>query len=276
MPAWSSRGTDVVTVSVTGVGIAAPGLRDWDAARAVLAGKAAYAEAPLEHRAPDALPAAERRRAGAVTRLALAVAQEAVARARADGATLASVFASADGDADNLHQICLALAAPAPEISPTRFHNSVQNAPSGYWTIAMQARAPTTSINGLDDVFAAGLLEAAVQAATEERAVLLVAYDLPPPEPLNRLHPTAGGGAVALVLSPEKAVSGRGSTLALEVIAAGAAPVSPMPEPALEGLRLASPATRGLPLLRALARAGRAATVLGLDDHNALRVASDG
>lgn len=265
-----------ITVSVTGVGIAVPGLRDWDAARGVLAGTAMYTPGPLEPRAPDALPAAERRRAGAVTRLALAVAQEAVARAGADGATLASVFASADGDAENLHQICLALAAATPEISPTRFHNSVQNAPSGYWTIAMQARAPTTSLNGLDAVFSAGLLEAAAQSATEERAVLLVGFDLPAPEPLNGLHPTTGGGAVALVLAPGAAGPERGARLALELIAAGDAPVTPMPEPALERLRLASPATRVLPLLRALARAERSDTVLALDDANALKASIRG
>ena len=262
----------MIALSVTGIGIATPGLRDWDAARLVLTGAAAYAEAPLEHRAPDALPAAERRRAGAVTRLALAVAQEAVARAGADGATLASVFASADGDADNLHQICTALAAPAPEISPTRFHNSVQNAPSGYWTIAMQARAPTTAVNGLDAVFSAGLLEAAVQAATEERAVLLVAFDLPSPEPLLALHPCASGGAVALVLAPDAT----GPKLERDVVASGDAPVTPMPEPSLERLRVAGTAMRALPLLRALARAQGSTTVLELDDANSLRIAVRG
>jgi hypothetical protein len=153
----------MIAVALTGIGIAAPGLRDWETARAVLAGAARYAHAPLEPRVPDALPAAERRRAGPVTRLAIAVAQEAAAHAGADGTTLASVFASSDGDGETVHQICTALATDAPEISPTRFHNSVQNAASGYWSIAMQSRAPTTAVNGLDAVFASALLEAAVQ-----------------------------------------------------------------------------------------------------------------
>jgi hypothetical protein len=260
----------MLRVGVTGIGIVAPGLRDWDAARAVLAGAAPYAPAPLEQRSPEALPAAERRRAGALTRLALAVAQEGVGRAGADPTALASVFASADADAENTHHICAALATPAPEISPTRFHNSVQNAPSGYWTIAMQARAGTTSINGLDDVFAAGLMEAAAQAVAERRDVLLVAYDLPAPEPLFGLHPVAAGAAVALVLSPGTA--GRRFALAL----VGGAARTPMESATLERLRLANPALRALPLLAALARPSPASVVLALDEANALALAIDG
>jgi hypothetical protein len=260
----------MLRVGVTGIGIAAPGLRDWDAARAVLAGATPYSPAPLEHRAPEALPAAERRRAGAVTRLAIAVAQEAVARAGVDATGLASVFASSDADAENTHYICEALATPAPEISPTRFHNSVQNAPSGYWTIAMQSRAPSSSINGLDDVFAAGLLEAAAQSVTEQREVLLVAFDLPAPEPLLRLHPVAAGAAVAFVLAP----GARGRTLELSLVAG--APGALMRDAPLERLRLANPATRALPLLEALAHGRPATVVLRLDDASALQVKVDG
>jgi hypothetical protein len=260
----------MIAVGVTGIGIAAPGLRDWEAARAVLAGRAPYVAGPLEHRAPEALPPAERRRAGALTRLALAVAQEAVARAGVEASRLASVFASADADAENTHHICAALATPAPEISPTRFHNSVQNAPSGYWTIATQARAPTSSINGLDEVFATGLLEAAAQAAVERREVLLVAFDLPAPEPIFGLHPLGCGAAVALVLAPDA----RGRRLALSV-AAGAAATAVDLAP-LERLRLDNPALRALPLLAAIARPAPARVVMALDEANALELAIDG
>jgi hypothetical protein len=259
----------VITVALTGIGIAAPGLRDWETARAVLAGAARFVHAPLEPRVPEALPAAERRRAGPVTRLAVAVAQEAAAHAGADGAALASVFASADGDGETVHQICTALAADAPAISPTRFHNSVQNAASGYWSIAMQSRAPTTTVSGLDTVFASALLEAAVQAAIEAREVLLVAYDLPVPEPLYALHPVTAGAGVALTLAPAPA-TGALATLAIEI---GAGAATRIADPALEALRVANPATRALPLLRAVARGEDAEVVLALERSSALKVA---
>jgi hypothetical protein len=255
-----------VRVALTAVGLAAPGLRDWTAARAVLAGTVPYVHAPLEARVPEALPAAERRRAGALTRLAVAVAQEAAARS--DGTTLATVFASADGDGETAHQICSSLATAAPEISPTRFHNSVQNAASGYWSIAMRSRAPTTTLNGLDNVFATALLEAAVQAATEAREVLIVAYDLPCPAPLHALHPVEEGAGVALLLAPAGAPRALG-TLAL---APGAGVETRLPAPALERLRCANPALRALPLLCAVARREDAELVLPFDDGGALLV----
>jgi hypothetical protein len=259
----------MIRVALTGIGIAAPGLRDWPAARAVLAGAAPYVRAPLEARVPEALPAAERRRAGAVTRLAVAVAQEAAAHT--DGATLATVFASADGDGETVHQICTSLATPAPEISPTRFHNSVQNAASGYWSIAMQSHAPTTTLNGLDGVLAAALLEAAVQVATESRELLVVAYDLPVPAPLHALHPVDEGAGVALALAPE----GAPRRLATLEITLGTGAETRMAAPALETLRRANPALRALPLLRAVASGERAAVALPRDDGGALLVTVD-
>lgn len=259
-----------VRVALTGIGFAAPGLRDWAAAHAVLAGAAPYVRAPLEARVPAALPAAERRRAGAVTRLAIAVGQEAAARA--EGATLATVFASSDGDGETIHQICTSLATPAPEISPTRFHNSVQNAASGYWSIAMQSHAPTTTLNGLDGVLASALLEAAVQAATEVREVLMVAYDLPVPAPLHALHPVEDGAGVALLLAPVGA-PGRLATLG---VALGAGAETRMAAPALEALRCANPALRALPVLRAVASGENATVALPFDDGGALLVTVDG
>ena len=258
----------MISVALTGIGIAAPGLRDWETARPVLAGAVRYAHAPLEPRVPEALPPAERRRAGPVTRLAIAVAQEAAAHAGADGTALASVFASADGDGETVHQICTVLATDAPEISPTRFHNSVQNAASGYWSIAMRSRAPTTAVNGLDGVFATALLEAAVQAAIEAREVLLVAYDLPVPPPLHALHPVADGAGVALVLAPAPE-PGALATLVIEV---GAGQSTRIAAPALEKLRLSNAPMRALPLLLAVARREDADVVLAVDEANALKV----
>ncbi|HSD52644.1 MAG TPA: beta-ketoacyl synthase chain length factor, partial [Burkholderiales bacterium] len=153
-------------------------------------------------------------------------------------------------------------------ISPTRFHNSVQNAASGYWSIAMRSRAPTTAVSGLDGVFATALLEAAVQAVIEAREVLLVAYDLPLPLPMRALHPVADGAGVALVLAP---APGPG-TLATLVIEVGAGHSTRIAAPALEKLRLSNPPMRALPLLLAVARGEDADVVLAADEANALTV----
>ena len=261
----------MIRASITGIGLAAPGLADWDAARRVLTGEAVYVHAPLVLRPVQALPPAERRRAGPLIRLSIAVAQEAVAQAGVDVTTLASVFASADGDSENLHQICLALASDAPEISPTRFHNSVQNAPSGYWSIAMQSRAPTTTLNGLDTVFATALVEAATQATAEARDVLVIACDFPMPPPLHALHPLPDGAAVALVLAPGDA-SNSLAALDLALVPSSDAPATALREPGLDALRLSNPALRALPLLCSVARTEDATMVLDLDDVQALQV----
>jgi Beta-ketoacyl synthase, N-terminal domain len=264
----------MIGVTIRGVGFYAPGLADWPAARTLLAESAPYVGGKFEPPAPDALPSVERRRASLSVRLAIAVAQQAVADARIDPTTLASVFVSTDSDGDILHHICEALASPRPEISPTRFHNSVHNAASGYWTIAVHSHAPANMVTGTDDVFGAGLLEAALQAEVETRDVLLVAYDVPMPPPLLALHPVAAAGGLALVLAPGATAHGV-ARLRLEVTPAAVASISKMPDPGMEALRLANPMGRAMPLLTAIARHESRSVVLGLNAENVLRVQID-
>lgn len=264
----------MIEVAVSGIGFIAPGLEDWPAAKRVLTGATAYAGGALAPPAPDALPSAERRRTSLPVRLAIAAAQQAVAQADRDPATLASIFVSADGDGETLHHICLALASPHPEISPTRFHNSVHNAASGYWTIAVRSRAPAGMVTGTDDVFGAGLLEAAAQANAEARDVLLVAYDVSMPPPLDALHPVTASAGLALVLASERPRRDN-ARLRIELVRCAAPARSRMAKPELEALRLANPVGRALPLLAAIARGEPREVVLGLNAENALRVQID-
>ncbi len=185
---------------VCGVGLIAPGISGWEEGAAILGGQRPWVPAPLT--IPDAgfLPAAERRRTGKAIRLALGCGHQAIAASGIDAADAASVFASADVDAENTHQICVALNAADPSLSPTRFHNSVQNAVSGYWTILTGSRAPTTMVMGGDEILALGLLEAMTQVVLAAQPVLLVVFDVAMPPPLFATHPIEGGGALALVL----------------------------------------------------------------------------
>ena len=220
-------------VYLEGIGLRGPGLDSWAAGTEVLTGRAPYVPGPLVVPASELLPATERRRTVPAVKLALAVASEAFAQAGRDAAQTITTFSASGGDGETVHQILAALARPEREISPTRFHNSVHNAPSGYWTIAVHSYEPATTLCGYDASFAVGLLDAAAQVTVDGRAVALIAYDLPYPETLARL-------SVAL-------------------IADAGAPV-PMRDPALEALRRGNPAARSLPLLAALAR-GRAESV---------------
>lgn len=240
---------------IDGLSVIGPGLADWPAAEAVLAGRAAYAPDTTVLPAPLALPAAERRRTGPGTKLAIAAGLEAAGRAGLDARSLLSVFTSSGGDGDNCHAICETLATTDRQLSPTRFHNSVHNAPAGYWSIATGAMAASTALCAYDASFAAGLLEALAQVVVDRRAVLLIACDTGYPPPLQQKRPLADPFGAALVLAPQRGPRSR-ARLTAGLSDCGA---DSMPQAQLERLRLGTPAGRSLPLLALLARRASAA-----------------
>jgi Beta-ketoacyl synthase, N-terminal domain len=249
-------GERVLSACVHGVGLLGPGLTDWPSGARAIAGTAPYQPCPTVLPALQVLPPAERRRTGATVRLAIGIAQQAVASAAIDPAGLASVFASSNGDGLICHEICETLATEERQISPTRFHNSVHNAAAGYWSIATGATAASSAICAYDASFAAGLLEALFQVTVSGAPVLLVAYETIYPEPLHAKRPVPDSFGTALVLAPTPGPRG----LARITAALTAAPIDRLPEPWLEAMRAGIPAARSLPLLRLLARgeAGRA------------------
>jgi hypothetical protein len=242
-----------VRVYVEGVGLRGPGLNGWAASRAVLAGDGeSYQPAPVIVPPSPLLPANERRRTVQTVKLALAVGAEAFAAARCDAAQVATVFTSSGGDGETLHEILETLASPEPALSPTRFHNSVHNAPAGYWSMANRSRAASSSLCCHDASFAAGLLEAVVQATVEGCPVALIAYDLPYLEPLHAVRSIGATFGAALLLAPA-ASDASFARVELELRGASGA-TSRMSDAALEALRRGTPAARSLPLLAALAR----------------------
>jgi hypothetical protein len=274
---------------VCGVGLIAPGISDWAAGAAMLAGRQAWQEAPLETPAAAFLPPAERRRVGQVVRLALACAHQAVADSGLAAGEIASVFASSDVDAENTHEICVALDQAEPSLSPTRFHNSVQNAVSGYWTILTGSRAPTTMVMGGDEILALGLLEAMAQATTSPRPVLLVVFDVAMPAPLFATRPIDGGGAVALVLAAggggpridarltrlDRAGDGAGGHLDATDSSTGGDRGEPLVDPAVRlppALRRVHPVGPALPLLGHLAAGTSGRLSLPFDRYHSLEI----
>jgi len=254
---------------IEGVGLAGPGLAGWKDARQILAGRAAYERRPTAIPPVEGLPAVERRRAGKNVRLALAVGLEAAADAGRSACDLAAVFASSTGDGENLHAICEALASDDVLISPTRFHNSVHNAPSGYWGIATGAMHAADSLAAFDGSFGAGLIEALGRiGANPALPVMLTAYEVPYPQPLHALRPMLDSFAVAFVLGPPDR-NARGATVSIETT--GDAPTT-VDDPGLEALRRGVPAARSLPLLALLAAGKPGRVVLEYLDGFSLSV----
>ena len=254
---------------VQGVGVLGPGLVGWQQCSDVLTGSQPYEYAELPKLVPQRLAAAVRRRTGDYIRLAVEVASEAVDNSDIDPSTLASVFSTSDGDGLIAHNICEAVAQDEPMVSPTQFHNSVANAPAGYWSQAVQSFEPSTSVAGFNHGFAVGMIEAMVQVTMERRPVLLVSHDVRFPEPLNSARPMASSFGVAMVLSPEKTDASL-CAITATIHRDGGKPTV-LEDAALESMRTGNPAARSLVALQAIANGG-ATIELDYPDHDMLRL----
>lgn len=231
-----------------GLSLIAPGLPDWARAAAVLRGEQAWTHAPSVLPPAEALPAAERRRASRVVRTALALGLNALGGH--DPSEVATVFTASGADGHNCHALCEQLAGEDRAVSPTRFHNSVHNAASGYWGIATRSMAPSQVLCAFDASFGAGWIDALGQLRCEGGDLLLLAYDGEYPEPLYGCRPVPDAAGLGLWLGSEPREHSLG-TLHTELLRA---PFDRLDEPALEGLRAGFPALRGLPLAERIAR----------------------
>lgn len=262
----------VLTVYVEGIGLLGPGMSSWEDGRLKLAGELPYEKVRTVLPPPMSLPAAERRRAGAVIKVSLAAGHEAVLAAGMPASSLPSVFTSSGGDGANCHDICTVLASSDKLISPTRFHNSVHNAASGYWSISTGATPSSSVLCAHDGSFAAGLLEAVTQAVVEGTPVLLVAYDTDYPEPLHSKRPIPDTLGVALVLSPQPSERSLARLCLNAASCLTDTPADVLEQPDLEFLRQTIPAARALPLLRAIARGDTASLAISYLDQLQLAV----
>lgn len=252
----------MIALNVRAIGLLAPGLAGWTASLPVLRGEQPYRAAELPQLKPTWLPASERRRATMVSRFALAAVEDALA-ALPGGAHpgvasgLMSVFASSSGDMGIIDRICRALQEADRPLSPTHFHNSVHNAPAGYWAIASRSMCASTSLAAFDGSFAAGLLETACLVASQDASVLLVAYDAAAPQPLAAKRPITLPFAAALLCGP---VTRERGIVRLELgpaeDAAGSEPADSelAVDSELDSLHRGNPAARSLTLLRVIAR----------------------
>jgi hypothetical protein len=202
----------VTPLAIAGIGVCATGMANWTQAQSLLLSDMVQpAFDPLPRLAPDCLPPVERRRANATTRLAISAAMQAIEGVPPEEvAQLATVFSSSDGDGEVLAHMLAALAQSQVMLSPTLFHNSVFNAPAGYWSIGSRALAGSTTVSAGAASFAAGLKEAHGQVLATDAAVLYIAYDAPFPAALASFARSTEPFACALRLAPAAASRGNG------------------------------------------------------------------
>ncbi len=239
----------MISASLYSVAVTAPGLVDWKTAQAVLRGDEPLMDQPMPPLKIEMLAANERRRVSPTIKLALYSAQEALRTSGLQGEDISAVFTSSNWDLDVTDRICSALTEADRPVSPTQFHNSVHNAPAGYWAIATGSHAPSSSISAGNASFSAGLLEAMNQVQVEQAIVMLVCYGSLPPFPLSQVEPITTPFAVALLLGPQQ----EGLTELTLQSMVYEQETTVMACAALERMRLANPAARSLPLLESLA-----------------------
>lgn len=257
-------------VYVESVGLFANGMESWSQAQPILRGEADHVFRDATLPSPEWLPPAERRRTSDIIKLALCAGREALVSADHSITDAYTVFTSSGGSGEVIHQICESLATAERDVSPTRFHNSVHNAPAGYWGIATRNEWPSTSLCAHDASFAAGMLEAIAQSRATAQPVLLLAHDLRYPPPLDGVRPVQGMFSVALLFTCEKTEK---SLCALDVTLSAAREPTPMHSAALEALRIGNPAAHSLPLLAMISRRETGAVVIDNVNATSLSIA---
>jgi hypothetical protein len=193
---------------INGIGVWGFGLRSWSDFTDIHAGLSVPDQDDSAVPSPKAIPPRERRRAPLPVKLAVEVAQQACDQAGVNHAAVASVFTSAMGDTAITDCLCRILASPDKMVSPTKFHNSVHNAASGYWSIAAKNRSASSFIGGFAHSFPVALLEAAIQCHVEECPVLLVANDIAHSVPFTDIIRIESNFACGLLLDRTPSVGG--------------------------------------------------------------------
>lgn len=256
---------------LTGFGAWGPGFGTAQALWALLDDPARTIDVPDEGERPARptaaiIPPRERRRAPLSVKLAVEAAAQACEDAGVRPEDAACVFASALGDLDITDYMCRTLAGESPQLSPTKFHNSVHNAPVGYWSISTgDHHAGNAVAGGPMGTIAVSLLEAAIQCDVEQRPVLWVSQDIAAPPAYRALWPVRQSCAFAIMLEPGSA----GASTRFELLDTASG------WPALDSVALAAlyqdnPSARSLALLQAWRRGQPVA--LPLNDHRALRI----
>ena len=188
-------------ISVSGIGIWAHGIANWEAFQDWRQSPDTLS-LPAEATAPsaDIIPPREKRRVPLITRMAIEAGIQACRMAAIDPGQATTVFSSCMGDTDVTDYMCRVLATPEKAMSPTKFHNSVHNATSGYWSIFTGGHHSGGFVGAYLQSFATALIEAATLTLSENKPTLLVMYDIANRNPMHDACPIDTPLAYALLL----------------------------------------------------------------------------
>ncbi|MEP6484699.1 MAG: beta-ketoacyl synthase chain length factor [Rudaea sp.] len=243
---------DAIDIVIAGIGIWSPEVRTWEAAVAAFCGNVEIDANAASRPAPSVLPPTERRRAPESVLLGVEAAQQACEMANVAAKDLPHVFASSYGELGINDYLCETLANAPLEVSPIRFHNSVHNAPAGYWAIATGCTQSSTAISAGDATFGAGFLETALIVAASGQPALLSAYDVAAIGPLRDVVACDSKLGIGLVLAKNHAAPV--ATLRVRHGIDSAPPRLASGRSVLHASHHENPAARGLDLLQAIAR----------------------
>ena len=255
-----------------GVGAWGPGFANWADLQAQFRDPANIPPGlPLAPAKAEVIPGNERRRAPPVVKAAVEVSAQATQAADIALTELACVFGSGLGDTEITDYLCTQLASPEKQLSPTRFHNSVHNAPAGYWTIATHCMRSANSIAAYYQTAGISLLEAAAQATQEQVPVLVTLYDLSARGLYGQVFTVDQDFAAALVMTPQMRDKPPLAKLTFSMASSPCA--EPTWAPSFTHLCSCNPAARVLPLLHALASpASQTEAALEFADNTYLKI----
>ena len=207
----------------------------------------------------EVLPAALRRRASPLTRMAATVAAQAARQAGLDLARVPLVLGSAYGEIVAAAEMIRSFGEDEGLPSPTRFHNSVHNTAAAYLSMATGNRGFSTALAAGSATPAAVVLEALAWLRSRGGEALLVLLDELPPAPFDLAHPYPTA-AVALHVSAEPT---RGTLAVVSGLRRGIAS-----RPDLPGGLGAHPCAGAFAMAAAVARGQRGALGLGAFDED--------
>jgi len=188
--------------TIRGIGAWGPGFSNWQELRDCLCGLRKPDASQGAGPKPQIIPANERRRAPLPVRLAVETSWQATQHAELDPENLTCVFSSGFGDIDITDYMCSTLNSDTKLLSPTKFHNSVHNAPAGYWTMSSGCMQSATSVAGFKESTSVTLLEAIVQAISKDQSILLTFCDAPAKGPLIPVLINTYPFSASLIISP--------------------------------------------------------------------------
>lgn len=246
-------------VNILGIGAWGPGFCSWPELVSLLRQEMTTADTSaldwtVANPKPAVIPPNERRRAPLTVKLPVETSWQALTESGLSAAEVCCVFSSGLGDTEITDYMCRELTTELKQLSPTKFHNSVHNAPAGYWTISTQCMKAANSISGYRYSAGLGLLESLSQCCIEQQPVLISLYDTACTPAFEELFGNDLSLSLSLIAVPHTATSSDApyGTLEARVIAA------PMPAPNTLPPNLPmqlsnNPAADALNLLRLLA-----------------------